>query len=464
MLSQPLCFLDLETTGTSPNNSRIIDVGIIKVLDGKVIQEYEQLINPQVGLDPFIEKYTGIKTSDLENAPTFQDVHREILEILADSILVAHNVRFDYGFLRNELKRLEISFQMRHFCSIKLARSLFPNLRYYNLDTIVSNFGIQVERRHRAYDDAKAIWDFYRIAKSSVSDKLFNRAIDLALKKPSVPIYLKQEELDVLPEKPGVYLFYGEDGFPLYIGKSVNIRDRVLSHFSNDHMSGTDLQISQEIRSIETITTAGELGALLLESTLIKKYQPLYNRMLRYSRKLTILVKKVRDDGYFTVETKEVEKIDLEISEKLLGTFKTRRQMTDFLWKVAKEHKLCPRLLNLEKGRGKCFYYHLGTCMGACDSLELSIKYNVRFEEAFYKHKVKQWKFDGPIMLKETGDTEEGFVIDKWCLLGSVKEDSDLDNISRDYLFDLDTYKILTKFILKPHSSLKISQINTVSL
>lgn len=459
MLPSSLCFLDLETTGTSPVHGRIIDIGIIRVDDGKITQVYEKLVNPERGLDPFISQMTGISADELAVAPSFASIKEEVLELLADSVLVAHNVRFDYGFLRQEFKRFDISFTSKHFCSVKLARHLYPSLRRHNLDSIIDNFGISCKRRHRAYDDAKVIWDFYQIAKSSIDPDTFEKAVGMALRKPSVPIHISENDLDMLPESPGVYIFYGKDNSPLYVGKSINIKDRVLSHFSNDYLSATDLRISQEIRSIKTIPTAGELGALLLESTLVKKYQPFYNRMLRHARKMVILIRTKDKNGYAMIEVKEVENIDISDAEKILGTFKSMRQMREHLYILAKNFKLCTKLLGLDKVRKRCFYYDLGMCEGACLQKELNIKYNVRFEEAFYKYKIKQWKFEGPIMIKEVGEYEEAFVVDKWCLMGSAKNADELENLSKEYLFDLDTYKILTKFILSPTRKLSITTL-----
>ncbi|MBP9814935.1 MAG: 3'-5' exonuclease, partial [Candidatus Levybacteria bacterium] len=128
MLPSSLCFLDLETTGTSPVYGRIIDIGIIRVDNGKITKVYEKLVNPERGLDPFISQMTGIRAEHLAEAPNFESIKEEVLELLADSVLVAHNVRFDYGFLRQEFKRFDISFTSKHFCSVKLARHLYPSL------------------------------------------------------------------------------------------------------------------------------------------------------------------------------------------------------------------------------------------------------------------------------------------------------------------------------------------------
>lgn len=456
----PLCFLDVETTGTNPSYNRIIEIGILKVIDGKIVEKFESLINPESGISQFITNITGIDEKMLDTAPTFYEIKDDLINILSGSILVAHNARFDYGFLRNEFKRLDTSFSAKHMCSIKLARQLFPGLDYYNLDSIISKFGIKCERRHRAFDDAKAIYDFYKIAKKSVTQEEFTCAIDFALKKPSIPINISSETLEALPESPGVYIFLGEDDYPLYIGKSINIRDRVLSHFSNDHHSITDLQISQEIRNIKTVRTAGELGALLLESTLIKKFQPLYNKMLRDARKMILLLSDQNALGYSTVSIKEVDKIDPHDTDKIIGIFKSRKQLREHLHELSKQFNLCPKIMGLDHSKKNCFYYHLKICLGACSQKEDSIAYNMRFTQAFFKYKMKRWIYDSPVLIKEESDIEEAFVIDKWCLLGSIKSEDEFSNLQIDYSFDLDTYKILSKYLLNPPRNISIKKID----
>ncbi len=457
-LPDKFCFLDLETTGTNPVYNRIIDIGILKVVNNKVVQKYETLVNPQTGIPEFIKNFTGISIDDLEKAPTFYEIKDEIASIFSDSILVAHNVRFDYGFLKNEFRRFGESFSVKHFCSIKLARYLFPNLDYYNLDSIIYRFGINCKRRHRAFDDAKVIFDFFNIAKSKVTYDKFQKAIDIAMKKPSLPLNIGVEVLDKMPEEPGVYMFLGADNYPIYIGKSINIADRVKSHFANDHLSVKDLQISQLVHDIKVIRTAGELGAMLLESSLIKKYQPLYNRMLRNSRKMIILKAFEAKDNFSTVRAKEVNKIDISDIDNIVGIFKSKRQLIDNLYGLAKQFNLCPKLLGLDNSKKSCFYYHLKLCFGACIKKEFYLKYNLRFNEAFHKYKIKRWIFDGPIFIKEKSDIEEGFIVDNWCLLGTVKNYEAYD-IHQEYNFDLDTYKVLSKYIFDPPKNLSIQKL-----
>lgn len=457
MLPSALAFVDIETTGTNPVSGRIIEIGILRVENGKLVKTFQTLINPQMYVDPFIENLTGITQEGLLIAPTFDEVKDEIITLLEGVAFVAHNVRFDYAFVRNELRRYGVSYTAKQICTVKLSRLLYPRFQKHNLDSLIERFNFICERRHRAFDDAKVLWDFFQKAQIDMGLEKFAQAIDRVLKRPSVPLAITQDMLDTLPETPGVYIFYGDDGAPLYIGKSVNIRDRVLSHFSSDHLSSTDMKISQQIKSIETIPTAGELGALFLESTLIKQHQPLFNRVLRYAHKLIALRKIQTPDGYLTVEAVDAHSVDVQGLENIIGIFKSRKQVKDFLYMLSKEYGLCHKLLGLEKGKGCCFSYHLGQCFGACLGNISALKYNLKFDEAFFKHRIKPWPFAGPVVIKEKGESEEHFVVDKWCLVGSMKSDADLENLQKEYAFDFDTYKILLRYL---KSQRKLSNID----
>ncbi len=460
MFPKSICFVDVETSGISPRFNRIIEIGIIKVVNGKVVKEFSSLVNPGSFVDPYIEGLTGISRDDLKRAPFFYEVKDELLEMFEDSVFAAHSVRFDYGFVRNEFRRLGVNFTAKHLCTVKLARLLYPNLKKFNLDSIIENFDIECKRRHRALDDAKVIYKFYEQSKAGIQKDLFNKAVMMVLRRPSVPIGINSTDIDNLPEAAGVYIFYGDNGSILYIGKSINIRERVLSHFSNDHLSLTDMKISQQARSVEAIETAGELSALLLESTLIKNHRPLYNRMLRDAQKVVVLLKGANAKGYSTGSKKILDKVPAEQATSILGVFRSERQLNDFLYNLAKENKLCPKLLGLDKSTKHCFYYHLGQCNGACCQEESSLKYNLRFEQAFYKTKLRHWIFDSPVLIKEKGNKEEIHLVDKWCYLGSVKkgEEGNID-LNREYRFDLDTYKILVKYMMNPRNQKNISPL-----
>lgn len=462
MLPEKLAFVDIETTGCSLNYDRVIEIGIVRVENGKEVKRYTTLINPQKYIPEEITRLTGIISRDVENAPTFREVKNEILELVEGCYFVAHNVRFDYAFLKQEFKRLGISFSPKHFCTVKLSQSLYPQFRHHNLDSIIERFGFKCQKRHRALDDAAILWDFYQEVQKNFAVDYLHIILNKLLKKPSVPIKISEDILDALPELPGVYIFYGDNGMPLYIGKSVNIKQRVKSHFSNDHMSSTEMKISQQVEHIETMTTRGELGALLKESALIKKMQPLYNRRLRNAPKMIVLLETGEMNEFKKVDFCGSEALNPEQLELVLGVHRNRTSAKKQLEHIAQEFGLCKKLLGLEKLDQACFGYRLGKCEGVCVGKGSPLKYNMRFMQAFDSYKLKRWPYEGPIVIRDdeqVSTKQGGFLIDKWCFLGEIKADTDLQEVQflqDDIVFDLDTYKIISAFLRSPKNKKKI--------
>ena len=466
MLPQRLAFVDLETTGGSLKRDRVIEIGILRIEEGKLVKTYKSLIDPGTRVPPEIERLTGITSKDLEGAPTFYQIKDEITEILKDCVFVAHNVRFDYSFLKNEFKRYNIKFSPKHFCTVKLSRHLFPGEKRHNLDAVMERFGIKCENRHRAFDDAQVLWEFYQKITNSFSLETIKAAIDLGLKRPTVPVNLSKEDIDKLPESPGVYIFYGPEGMPLYIGKSINLKKRVMQHFSSDHLSSTEMKIAGQVQQIETIPTVGELGALIKESDLIKKMQPLYNRKLRNLKQLVVLKKVENPAGYLTVKLEHADNIDTTDLENVLGLFRNKRQATSHLIHLAEEIGLCEKLLGVDNSSSACFGYRLDRCKGACSEQESPASYNVRFVQAFTKTKLKPWPYEKPILIEEEDSgKKESFLIDKWCFLGSLKTEDDTENVeySHDVRFDLDIYKIIERF-LRTGTNLTVKDCNLASV
>jgi len=475
MLPPKIAFVDLETTGTSAQYDRVIEVGIVRVENGTITNTFSSLVNPNISIPHQITTITGISKDDLVSAPSFREIADDISDILHDCIFVAHNVRFDYSFLKHEFARLERRFVQKHFCTVRLSRILFPEKRHHNLDALIKRFQIECPNRHRALDDATVLVTFYERLQKTLAENILSQAVSHAMKQPSLPLHLQKEDLTVLPEAPGVYIFYGENNMPLYIGKSINIKDRVLSHFSSDITASREMRITQQIHKIESIPTAGELGALFLESQLVKKYLPMYNRKLRHSRELYVLKETTTNEEYKTVHLSPVSRIileDLSDLQCILGIFKSKKEIKQVLTSLSKEYKLCEKLLGLEKTKDACFSSRLGICKGACINKEKPLFYNLRFTSAFSKSKIAVWPFKGPIIIEEKNminGITEGFVFDKWCYLGHIRQNDNADRISefQSTQFDLDTYSILRRYIkdFRNHSKIRTitnSDIHTV--
>ena len=488
MLPAKIAFVDLETTGTRASADRIIEVGILRVENNKLVKTYKTLINPQTYIPKEITMITGLRAEDLENAPTFRAVKDEIYEILDGCTFVAHNVRFDYGFLKSEFSREMMTYAAKHFCTVRLSRLLFPHWQRHNLDSVIQNFEIECESRHRAFDDAKVLFDFYlKLQQTMPSDDL-EKAINKAMKKPSLPVNLQADMLDRLPESPGVYIFYGDQetdttplpfeknttngktqtvslaAVPLYVGKSINIKNRVLSHFQADLTSASEMKIAQQIKHIETIQTIGELGALLLESQMIKELLPLYNKRSRIKHELIALKTKKDKNGYETATLEPITHIDQTTLSEFKGFFRSRKQAKAFLADIARDYSLCEKLLGLEKTQSGCFGYRLGRCNGACVGKEESLAYNLRFMTALSDVEIIPWPYEGEIAIEET-DTlgnKDYFIINNWCYKGKVSVDVEgnkKEDIEATVRFDLDVYKILRQFLKKSSLRYKVRDL-----
>lgn len=279
--------------------------------------------------------------------------------------------------------------------------------------------------------------------------------ISKRMRRTLLPEKLSRAAIDALPRSAGVYLFYDENGQTLYIGKSIHIRTRVLSHFN--HRSRRSVRIAQEITDIKTIQTSGELSALLLESHLIKTHLPVYNRLSRYSPQL-IVVTEISKGLYKGVDTSLYSYHDLPPREQIVGIFRSVSRAKQTLEAYATEYNLCPVLLGLEKSDRGCFSYHIGKCKGACVGKEPPETYNKRFKKAFHARKIKTWPYKGPILVNEQETSKQGtiFIVDEWRLIGSYRyEGKKIQSfLPQSHIFDYDTYKILVRALPK-FSSIK---------
>lgn len=257
-------FFDIETTGGNLSRDRITEIGIRFWRAGEVVGEWQTLLNPDVRISPFIEQLTGISNAMVADAPLFASIADTLEEQLRDTVFVAHNARFDYGFIKAEYRRLGRLFSARVLCTVKLSRRLYPQFRQHNMDALIERHSLAQVQRHRAMGDVAAMLEFFTHALADKGAATLEESIAALLQSPSIPSHLPLDTLKNLPQSPGVYRFYGENDALLYVGKSINIAQRVASHFSGDHNTNKGMRISQSLHRVEYTETAGELGALLL--------------------------------------------------------------------------------------------------------------------------------------------------------------------------------------------------------
>ncbi len=445
-----LAFVDLETTGATASADRITEIGIIEVDEDGAVREWQQLVNPGTRIPPFIEQLTGISNEMVAAAPPFAAVAEETLRRLAGRLFIAHNARFDYGFLKNEFKRLGVTFRAPVLCTVKLSRTLFPEYKRHNLDSLIERHGLAADARHRALADAQLIRQFWQKIHVDRSSDEIAAALKVQNARPSLPPHLDPEILDELPDTPGVYLFYADNNLPLYVGKAKDIRKRVLSHFAADHSSAKEMALAQQVRRIDWIETAGEIGALLKEAALVKQLQPAHNRQLRKNDDVCTWTLVDEGEGWLRPQLASPRELDMGIRSACYGLFKNGKEATEVLHALAGEHNLCDALLGLEKiTPGKpCFGHQVKRCKGACVGSEPYARHTMRLVGALSRLKLVSWPLNGPALIRE-GD--EAHLVDSWRYLGTVRSDEEIHALlaAGRPQFDRDTYRILAKYVAK---------------
>ena len=448
-----LAFVDIETTGSNFDRDRITEVGI-KTLSGNDILVWERLINPQTFIPQNIQRLTGISPQMVEDQPSFDEIAEELKRELEGKIFIAHNARFDYGFIKASFKRMGIDFRPKVLCTVKLSRLLFPEQPRHNLDTIISAHGLKVGSRHRALGDADLLLQFWRVCESKLGAEKLNEVVNQLIGNPSLPPNIDKQLIDSIPDAPGCYIFYGENKTPLYIGKSISLRSRVMGHFQGALTQRKEMKLSLQICDIDWIETSGELGGLRLENRLIKERMPSMNIKLRRSKDLCGWSLVQNDSGLLVPTLVTHHQLAPGLQENLYGLFYSKREAHSYLKAIAKKYRLCEALLGLEKRiQGKsCFGYQVKQCSGACINLTPITLHNLQLKTVLESFKVQVWPYSGPIAIQEGG---EMIVIDKWCYLGTAINQDELHELaeSGEAEFDLDIYKIIKKALSGPYKS-----------
>ncbi|RSK45225.1 exonuclease domain-containing protein [Hymenobacter rigui] len=416
--------IDLETTGGQPAQDRITEIAIY-IHDGeKVVDEFSTLLNPGRAIPFFITQLTGITDDMVRDAPKFHEVARKIVEITEGCVFVAHNVRFDYSFLKKEFADLGYNYSRKTLCTVRLSRSLIPGQPSYSLGKLCQNIGIPLQDRHRATGDAAATAVLFgrllaisqqqdtaaslnpaealaavdanapagqrpagAAAKAKQPSARKIKAVQEAIKTALLPPNISPEKVDSLPQEAGVYYFHNEAGEVIYVGKSINIYKRIQQHFAVDYKSRKSIEFKNSISDITWELTGSELVALLYESHEIKRLKPLYNRAQRRSVFPAGIFLRTDENGYKHLYYGRAD--DHAESHPLIALGNQYKAKGFLFHKVAK-FNLCQKLCDLYKTQGSCFDYQVHRCKGACLGLEPPEEYNQRVEAAIesftYEH------------------------------------------------------------------------------
>lgn len=363
MNSPTYAIIDIETTGLSPAKEKITEIAII-IHDGeKVVEEFSTLLNPERKIPYRITQITGINNQMVNDAPKFYEAAKQIVELTENKIIVGHNVRFDYGFIRSEFKSLGFDFKRQTIDTIKLARKLIPGKPSYGLGKLCKSLGIENPDRHRALGDATATKTLFELLLSIDSNP---ESINLN----GVQSDLSKSLVKDLPEEAGVYYFYNNRKELIYVGKSINIHDRVMSHLNNN-LHKKAVEMKSAIADVKHTVTGSELIALLLESSEIKKHQPIYNRAQRRTFFNYGLYSFYNEQNYLNLK---VMKIVNELSP--IYTYSSLNEGKEHLERLCEEYELCQKLSGLYDNSGACFYYQIHQCEGACIGKEEPDTYN----------------------------------------------------------------------------------------
>ena len=493
--SLPLyAIVDLETTGGQPAQDRITEIAVY-IHDGeKIIDEYTTLLNPGRSIPPFITQLTGITNDMVRDAPKFHEVARRVVEITEGCVFVAHNVRFDYSFLKKEFADLGYNYSRKTLCTVRLARSLIPGQPSYSLGKLCQNIGIPLNGRHRAAGDAHATAllfdrllditqeDEVGAPGGSTADTLAQvdalapagrrpegprapsarrvAAVQQAIKTALLPPLVSPEVVAALPQATGVYYFHNEAGEVIYVGKSINIYKRIQQHFAVDVKSRKSLEFKNSIADVTWELTGSELVALLYESHLIKQLKPAYNRAQRRSVFPAGIYLRVDEQGYKHLL---YGRADVRNAETPIIALANQYKAQGFLYHKVAKYNLCQKMCGLYKTPGACFDYQVHRCLGACVGEEAPGAYNARVDEAIdsitYEHQsfvvigTGRTELEKTIVLVENGRYLGFAYVDETF---TARRIGDFRDVIKSYTDNKDTQQIIRQYLRTKHKGEKV--------
>jgi DNA polymerase-3 subunit epsilon len=386
--SKVYAIVDIETTGGSSRIEKITEIAVYQHDGDTITGEFVTLVNPERNIPYFITNLTGITNEMVEDAPRFYEIAKKLIEFTEGRILIAHNARFDYSFIRQEFKSLGYNYKRSILDTVALSRKLFPGHRSYSLGNICRDLKITINARHRAAGDAFATVKLFEICLQrdlELNGRRSNLIRNTRISK--LHPHLDLTKMNKIPEEPGVYYFYDEKGNLIYIGKSRNLLDRITTHLSNN-TSNRSMEMRDAIADIGWEVTGSELIALLRESFEIKENKPVYNRAQRKTGFQWGIYNYYDNRGYMNFSFHQIREEGSHLS-----VFTSREKTRSKLMSITETYNLCQKLTGLYESEGACFHFHVGICKGACCGRELPADYNERAERALEEFVFAQRNF-----------------------------------------------------------------------
>jgi len=369
--------VDIETTGGYAAANSITEISVHLHDGNSVTETYETLINPGQPIPYYIQSMTGITDKMVAKAPRFEEVAEKIYELLNNRVFIAHNVNFDYSFVKGHLKEAGFELNIKKLCTVRLSRKIFPGLQSYSLGKLCDALGITIIDRHRAGGDTAATVKVFELLLEHDKEQHISKSLQRNSKESILPPNVPKEDFEQLPYTPGVYFFHNEKGKIVYVGKANNIRYRVNSHFSNNSESKQKQNFMQHVHHISYQPCGTELMACILESTEIKKRWPIFNSSQKRWEDVYGIFLFEDQNGY--------QRLAIDKNRKLLNPVYTFHYLVDghaIIRKLIKDFNLCPKLCFIQKDPGKCEGINEGYCKGACEHQEPPHLYNERVKKA----------------------------------------------------------------------------------
>ncbi|MCB1916902.1 MAG: ethanolamine utilization protein [Rhodocyclaceae bacterium] len=457
-LPPALAIIDVETTGARPLDDRITEVAVVRIEHGRQVARWSSLVDPGVPIPAQIRHITGISDAMVAAAPGFAALADELRRLLADAVFVAHNARFDYAFVRNAFRRCGEPFEADVLCTVKLSRTLYPQFRRHGLDALIDRHGLACAARHRALGDVDALAEFLQRVEADFPAPRLAAAVAAAMKPTKRAPALADGVLESLPASAGAYLFYDEQpprtGRPCYVGSGRDLRSRITEHFAAADDHGRRSGLARQVRHVEVIETAGELGALLLASRLVARHRPGRNHLLDTGAICGLQMRRHRRKPPVLTRVPLHGADPLDWTDRVFGVFRSPREVDQVLARLAQEHRLCPARLGLvQAGTGACAAHRNGLCEGVCAGREAMAEHDRRLAGALARLGPAKWPWAGAIAVRETstdGIRHASHIVDHWCLLGTADDECRLAELLAERpprRFDYDHFRILQRWL-----------------
>jgi DNA polymerase-3 subunit epsilon len=381
------CVIDVETTGMSPSYCRIIEIGMVRVKNLKIIETYRSFINPGVQVPGFITELTGITDSDVADAPLFDNLANIIKDFIGNSIVTGHNLQFDLSFLNKAFAGYNNEkIDNPHLCTLKLARKLYPHLHSKSLKSVTENLKIRHKDVHRALGDATVTAKILIKMIKELTQKYGFKTISELIGYQAVPeiksgykVIKKRliEDYNNLPDAPGVYFFKNARDEIIYIGKAKSLRNRVRNYFSSTSLSKYR-KIMRHASSLGFERTNSELTAFIAEAEMIKIYKPVYNILLKKYPQ-TFFLRMVKDTGFPVPEFTSKFHFD---GNDYFGPYPNRNTANTILNIINSTFSLRECKDRVFKQGKECYLFHIGRCLGPCKSHDLE-EYQIELKNVY---------------------------------------------------------------------------------